>query len=116
MIQPRVFRTRVLVRVINVQRTTLKVCVPGWNSRSFFKVPKKLFPKFRFQRGYRFHAHANMAAERVADLDLGGPAEEGSTRVPTLASLVTQRPKADRPLTPEDFAPSFARTAAMENL
>jgi hypothetical protein len=88
MIRPKVFRARVLVRVINVQRTTLKVCVPGWNSRSFFKVPKKVFPKFRFQRGYRFFAHANMAATKVADLDLGGPAEEGSTHVPKLADLV----------------------------
>lgn len=79
---------RVLVRVVRVAPTWIKVCIPGWNSRSFFKVPRKNLPKYKFARGYRFHAHANMSAEHVKDLAVGGPFEEGSAVVPSWSDLV----------------------------
>lgn len=81
-------RYRVLVRVIRVAPTWIKVCVPGWNSRSFFRVPRKSLPKYKFVRGYRFHAHASKAAETVKELQLGGPFEEGNANVPSWADLV----------------------------
>lgn len=91
MIGKRVFRSRVLLRVVRVYGHTLKLCISGWNSRSFFQVPRTLFPKrFKFQRGYRFHGTANLAAETPADLDIQGPFEEGSTAVPSWAELKKQ--------------------------
>lgn len=91
MIEKRVFRSRVLLRVVRVYRHTLKLCIPGWNTRSFFQVPRSLFPKhFKFERGYRFHGTANKAAETPVDLDIQGPFEEGHAAVPSWAELKKQ--------------------------
>lgn len=81
-------RYRVLVRVVNVNPGWVKVCIPGWNSRSFFKVPRKNLPKYKFVKGYRFHAYVNKSAERVKDLAVGGPFEEGNALVPSWSDLV----------------------------
>lgn len=87
-IEKRVFRSRALIRVVRVERHRIKVCLSGWNSRSFFWVPRATFPKhFKFARGYRFHATVNLAATCPADLDFRAPFEEGTTRVPTWAEL-----------------------------
>jgi len=79
---------RVLVRVVRVTPRYIKVCVPSWNSRSFFKVPRKNLPNYKFIRGYRFFAHAYPSADRLKDLLLGGPFEEGSAVVPSWSDLV----------------------------
>lgn len=87
--EKRVFRARVLVRVVQASHYTLKLCVPAWNHRSYFRVPRALFPKhFKFEKGYRFHANINLAALRPADIDFQPPYEEGSTHVPTWKELV----------------------------
>ena len=83
-----VFRCRALLRVVRVARDRIRICVPAWNSRSFFWVLRTRFPSsFKFERGYRFHGNVNLAASTVADLDLRAPFEPGSSRVPTMAEL-----------------------------
>jgi hypothetical protein len=76
---------------MRVHPYTLKICIPAWNHRSFFRVPKALFPKhFKFERGYRFHGTMNLAARNVFEVDLGGPFEEGSAKVPSWSELIDQ--------------------------
>lgn len=79
---------RVLVRVVRVERNHLKITVPGWNPRSYFRVSKRLFPTFKWARDYRFYAYANLGAEKLSDLNISPPFEEGSTHVPSWKELV----------------------------
>lgn len=82
-------RARTLVRVVRAERLRIKVCLSGWNHRSYFWVPRDTFPKhYKFERGYRFHANVNLAATRPSELDFRAPFEEGSTKVPSWADLV----------------------------
>lgn len=86
---PKVFRARALVRVVRVQRQRIKVCLPGWNHRSYFWVARDTFPKsFKFEEGYRFHANINLAATKPSEIAFAAPFEAGSTKVPTMAELV----------------------------
>lgn len=78
---------RVLIRVVRVERTHLKITIPAWNTHSCFRVPRKLFPTFKWARGYRFHAYANLGAQKVSELSISAPFEEGSTYAPTWKQL-----------------------------
>lgn len=63
---------RALVRIEIVQPSYIKVCVPAYDKRTRFVIPKETLPvdlRQHVQAGMRVHARVNIGAETKRDVN-----------------------------------------------
>lgn len=84
-IRPTLRFWRTLIRVVRPGRTFIRVVLPAFDYKRPITVRRDLFPKgkgWQMRKGYRFHGHANIGTEIIKDIQIKGPFESGSSRIP----------------------------------